>query len=688
MWRSVKGVIVGALLVLSLALTAAAQEQQHPVNNVFLDTDLRQALQDVAAQAKVNIIADPSVQGVVSVELKDASVEEALGLLLAGTGYLYTRKSNYYLVFTPDQTTGDFTSVADTKVVRVRNVSADEARKLLPDMLQRYVRVGDTSDALAITAPKVLLDRILLDLAKIDTPSGEETYFVPLNHVKAATARTLLSVDLQRFVRTDNDRNTLAITAPHSTVQKILKQIAALDLPRLPGAFDVPNVYPTQLVKLNYATAKSAMALLPKPVQAFVQADDDTNALAVSAPDYMVAGILASIGAIDVPRKQVLLSARVVALERGDLLNLGGSWTWPTISAATVISDAVKWPWELRVGYTPDREFTNALSLTLNLLSQNNEATIISNPQVMAEDGKEAADQGDDGGVLPAHGAERHHLRADRTAADRDRDDPRHHAAHRRQRRPHPRHEHRGQRRHRPRRAEPAGGQPADGEEHGPHPQRRHRRDRRPGRYAHAARPLGRSRRRRPAAARACLPHRQARSPGAPGGDLRHRHHRQSGRGPGGDGQKEEAARGAGHGRRRLPRRTGGGTGPAGGAEAMSATGKAGRVALVLGLAAMLLSGCAGAINQSVILADQAVTPITDGTATWVSPETLAEAMLRAGFTRDEILELGPQVGRALATAGGAQVRRGKAVAALFAVNDSSLIVTSTSRGTFVQPLS
>ena len=342
------------------------------------------------------------MQGVVSAELKDATVAQALDLLLAGTGYQYVRKPGFYLVFSPDQTAGDFTSVAETKLVHVTNVAADMARSLLPDALQRYVRVDASAGALAITAPKQLLDRIIADLAKIDIPSGEETRFIPLSHVKAATARGLLPTNMQRFVRTDTDRNTLAITAPHSMMQRILGEIAALDLPRLPGAFNVPDIYPTRLVKLNNATAKSAMALLPKAAQDYVRADEDTNTLAISAPDFMVSDILASVAAIDVPPRQVLLSARVVALERGDLLNLGTNWTMPTISAGTLISDAVKWPWELRIGYTPDRSFTDQLSLTLNLLSQNNEATIISSPAGYGRGWEEGPDQGHNGGVLPA----------------------------------------------------------------------------------------------------------------------------------------------------------------------------------------------------------------------------------------------------------------------------------------------
>ena len=44
----------------------------------------------------------------------------------------------------------------------------------------------------------------------------------------------------------------------------------------------------------------------------------------------------------------------------------------------------------LTIGYTPDATFTNSLTLALNLLAQNDEATILAKPQVLAQDGKVA----------------------------------------------------------------------------------------------------------------------------------------------------------------------------------------------------------------------------------------------------------------------------------------------------------
>jgi type II secretory pathway component GspD/PulD (secretin) len=399
------GVNVGAFvarvllcLTAAILLAAAAAAQEQPaadvtaeaalVSNVFVDTDLRQALQDVGAQAGVNIIADPSVQGLVSVELADVTVDKALELLLAGTEFQVERTPDYYLVYSPDQSAGAFTDVAATRIATISHVAAETARSLLPDPLQRYVRVDQAGNTLAVTAPPELLARIMQDLAQIDRPA-EDTVLVPLEFVTAATAANLLPASLQRFVRADAERNALAVSAPIASRAAILDQIALLDVPRGPGSFNLPAIYPTQVVKLNHAKAASTFNLLPATVQAYVKADEESNTLAVSAPDILVDRILADIATIDAPRKHIMLEARVVILERADLLDFGGEWDFPRIEAGTAVSD-LGWPWEVRIGYTPDRDSTTALALRLNLLTQNNEATIIASPQVLAQDGKQA----------------------------------------------------------------------------------------------------------------------------------------------------------------------------------------------------------------------------------------------------------------------------------------------------------
>jgi hypothetical protein len=105
------------------------------------------------------------------------------------------------------------------------------------------------------------------------------------------------------------------------------------------------------------------------------------------------------------------------------------------------------------------------------------------------------------------------------------------------------------------------------------------------------------------------------------------------------------------------------------------------------GLALLVaLQGCAST-DRSLALSVQTVTPIAVGEAADVSADVLAEALLRAGFTPQEILDHGTDVHHALATSGGVQVRQGQLVEALLAVHTGKLYVTSRTRGTFVLPL-
>jgi protein transport protein HofQ len=162
----------------------------------------------------------------------------------------------------------------------------------------------------------------------------------------------------------------------------------------------------TRRVRLNYIQATRAKALLSPVFTPYVQAEavsaqdpnDQGNTLIVTATPAMMDRILQDIRKIDCERRQVLLDARVVAMERGNLLNLGVEWGWPTIKAGTFRDGAGTetsaplpgWPWGVQIGYTPDRTFTDSLMMALNLLEENSQADIIANPKVIAQDGRQA----------------------------------------------------------------------------------------------------------------------------------------------------------------------------------------------------------------------------------------------------------------------------------------------------------
>jgi len=262
-------VLIGAGGLAAQEKAAATRPAEEPktVSNVFVDTDLREALQDIASQLEVVIIPDNSVSGVVTCELKEATLDEALEIVLAGSGYIVKKTPDYYLVCSGD----------------------------------------------------------------IESPS-------------------------------------------------------------------FPVISETRLVKLNYVKAASAVKLLCPTFQKVAKADPETNTLCITAVPKMVERIVADLKQIDRAPRHIMLEVRVVVLERSDQLDLGVQWSWPQILMGTFSSSdqhggsalRPNWPWGIQIGYTPGAEFTNSLVLALNLLAQNDEATIIARPQVMAQDGQEA----------------------------------------------------------------------------------------------------------------------------------------------------------------------------------------------------------------------------------------------------------------------------------------------------------
>ncbi len=167
-----------------------------------------------------------------------------------------------------------------------------------------------------------------------------------------------------------------------------------------------PDVSETRRLRMNYITSEAAVGLLATPFREYAQFEigptgTDTYTVVVTAPPKLLNRIISDLEQIDRPLSQILLDARIVVMEKGDLLNLGVEWGWPKIKAGMFSSDHYlkgdpvadfggEGPWGIQIGYTPDALFTSSLELTLNLLAQNGEATILSKPQVLAQDGKQS----------------------------------------------------------------------------------------------------------------------------------------------------------------------------------------------------------------------------------------------------------------------------------------------------------
>jgi len=159
----------------SVALTkqegeAPAAKKPPRVTNMFYDTSLRQALSDIAAQTGVIIVPDMSVQGIVTCELKDVPLEEALRIVLSVGDFEFRRMDGYILVGSTRPDSPSFNKLSETRVVNLTYLAPEKAVKMLPEPFQRFAKAGPENGKVLVTAPRGLLDRIAADLKKLDQP--------------------------------------------------------------------------------------------------------------------------------------------------------------------------------------------------------------------------------------------------------------------------------------------------------------------------------------------------------------------------------------------------------------------------------------------------------------------------------------------------------------------------------------
>ncbi len=173
--RAVNGLAV-VLLAASLVSPVLSQEttsgtraaRNVRVTNVFYESDLIQVLVDISAQTRVPIVTDGQVGGVVTVELVDATLPEALSRVLHPLGFAFRDMGDYILVGSARVDGPAFDQLAESQVLTPNYLRAEEAHTLMPDCFRPYLKLDKTSNTMTATAPPEMLKSIRRHLAGID----------------------------------------------------------------------------------------------------------------------------------------------------------------------------------------------------------------------------------------------------------------------------------------------------------------------------------------------------------------------------------------------------------------------------------------------------------------------------------------------------------------------------------------
>jgi len=140
------------------------------VNEIFEDTDVRQAVQALAVQAGVSVVVDEQVSGFTSAVIENEPFEWALRKVLLPLGCVYRLHKAQYLVGVADPESSLFPLIAERFDYGTQHLSPEELTGLLPERFKKYLRVMDKRSRIVIEAPPETAEQILLELRGADRP--------------------------------------------------------------------------------------------------------------------------------------------------------------------------------------------------------------------------------------------------------------------------------------------------------------------------------------------------------------------------------------------------------------------------------------------------------------------------------------------------------------------------------------
>jgi type II secretory pathway component GspD/PulD (secretin) len=118
-----------------------------------------------------SILGDQTVQGLISLSVKDMSLEDCLERVCAPGGYSYVKVKDYYIVGRADPGSAMFQRVAESQRVKLSNVTCEQVRQMLPASMAPYVTFDKLNGVVLVTAPESSRQRALEVLKLIDQPN-------------------------------------------------------------------------------------------------------------------------------------------------------------------------------------------------------------------------------------------------------------------------------------------------------------------------------------------------------------------------------------------------------------------------------------------------------------------------------------------------------------------------------------
>ncbi|HEY4330300.1 MAG TPA: hypothetical protein VGN88_11235, partial [Phycisphaerae bacterium] len=143
------------------------------VTNIWVDTDIRQVVQDISAQTDTVILCDQTVQGSISMAVKDMALSDCLERVCASGGFMFTKVKDYYLIGKADPGSTMFQRLSQPERLKLSNILPEQVKSLLHASMLPYVTFDKASGTVVVNAPEPLRQKIIDAINELDQPNPQ-----------------------------------------------------------------------------------------------------------------------------------------------------------------------------------------------------------------------------------------------------------------------------------------------------------------------------------------------------------------------------------------------------------------------------------------------------------------------------------------------------------------------------------
>lgn len=425
-----------ALVFISLPVNAAKTASSgSKVTLNFNATDINAVISAVSEMTGRNFIVDPRVKGKVTVishrALKSSEIYQVFLSVLKVHGFAAIPGNNVTKIV-PEvnakqdaiRTGRQSIPISDefiTQVLEIKNVDAAQLVPILrPLVPQRgHLAAYPGSNVLVISDSAANIRRLKKIISSIDQATGDEIEVVPLQHASASEVvriiQQLSAKDPKKKKNNliaDDRTNSVLLGGNKASRLKVKALIAHLDTP-----VDVGGS--TQVVYLRNAVAKDLVPVLTGVSKSVskakgkkkgaaasnisIQADENTNALVITAPPDIFRSLRSVIRRLDVRRAQVLVEAIIAEVSINSSQEFGIQWAADASGSNAVglvsfglgnpltglLSDPPSLGSGLNIG-VGNLDGTNRVGALISALSSDGKSNILSTPSLLTLDNEEA----------------------------------------------------------------------------------------------------------------------------------------------------------------------------------------------------------------------------------------------------------------------------------------------------------